>query len=203
MADVNASPIALSPSLGDYFRAPIQDALAKSDLPSSVAIESYLVQLLSDFAKPNAEAASPLRKPATFLLHEALHAPRPERFVRLQSLGDGLLYELGFFGQSLPSSDRGYLVHVGSSAYAGAASMLRIGDGSRGLDVLGELARCFGRFVEVLVWVSDWVLAQSARGEDGVVVLYERWRKTGSAVLREALRARGVTGLESPSRASG
>jgi hypothetical protein len=196
MNDATPSAIALSLSLDDYFRDPVRHALAGRDLHASTAVEGYLVQLLADFAKPSAEIASTLRQPATFLLHDALKSQGPERFVRLQRLGDGLLYELGFFGVSLDGSDRGYLVQIGSRAYAHAASMLRVGSDSAGPDVLGELGRLFGRFVDVLVWVSDWVLAQSATGEDGLVALYERWLKTRSSVLRETLRARGFSGLD-------
>jgi hypothetical protein len=196
MSDLSASPILLAPSLGEYFRNPVRDALAGREVDASPAAEGYLVHLLSDFAKP-VEAESPqAQAPATFRLHDALTATGSERFARLQRLGDSVLYELGFFGQRLQETDHHYLVHVGASAYQHAASMVAAGTPHDGLDLFRELSTRFSRFVDVLVWVSDWLLAQSARGERGLVVLFERWLRTRSTVLRDELAQRGLTGLD-------
>lgn len=185
--------IALTSSLGDYFRAPVSDALKGHDLGASPATESYLVQLLSDFAKPTGETSGVLNEPVAFLLRDAMEATGALRFRKLQSLGDGVLYGVGFFGRNVRGVDRAYFVRMGSTAYGHAAQMLRTGQGTvAGPDVLDELAREFERFVAVLAYVSDWVLAQSARGQEGIVRLYERWLKTGSSVLETELGQRGV-----------
>ncbi|HTJ82154.1 MAG TPA: hypothetical protein VL400_10550 [Polyangiaceae bacterium] len=185
--------IALTPSLGDYFRAPVGEAIRGRDVDASPATEVYLVQLLSDFAKPAGDTTSTLTEPVAFLLRDAMEAAGSERFRKLQALGDGLLYGVGFFGHGVRGVDRKYFLEIGATAYGHAAQMLRTGQGAvSGPDVLDELARKFARFVEVLAYVSDWVLAQSARGQKGLVDLYERWLATGSAVLSNELGQRGV-----------
>jgi hypothetical protein len=162
----------------------------------SAASETYLVQLLSDFANPSAETRSALDRPVAFLLHDAMAAAGAERFRRLQSLGDGVLYGLGFFGQAVEGADRRYYIHVGASAYGHAAQMLRAGQSrASGPDVLDELARKFDGFTAVIAMVADFVMAQSARGHQGMLKLYERWLKTGSAVLEKELGERGIMPL--------
>jgi len=196
MSDSTLS-IALTPSLGDYFREPVGEAIRGKDLEASSATETYLVQLLSDFAKPSGETTSPLSEPVTFLLRDAMEASGVDRFRKLQSLGDGVLYGVGFFGRGVRGVDREYLLQTGATAYGHAAQMLRTGQGAlAGPDILDELARKFARFVDVLAYVSDWVLAKSARGHKGVVELYERWLQTGSSVLTSELGQRGVLPLK-------
>jgi hypothetical protein len=191
--------IELTPSLGEYFREVVSEAIKGREVKASPASETYLVQLLSDFAKPTQETSSPLTEPITFLLRDAMNASGSERFRRLQTLGDGVLYGVGFFGVRLQDPDKRYLVHVGSTAYGHAAQMLRTNNGvAAGPDVLDELARKFGGFVEVLSYVSDWVMAQSARGEEGLVKLYERWLRTGSGVIERSLGEQGLVVQKNP-----
>lgn len=188
--------IALMPSLGEYFRGPVHSAIQRRDVDASAASETYLVQLLTEFANPAPETRSTFDRPVSFLLKEAMEATGAERFKRLQSLGDGVLYGLGFFGQSLHGSDRKYYVLVGESAYAHAARMLRARQGiTGGPDVLDELARKFEVFAAVIAWVADFLMAQSARGQEGLLKVYERWLKTGSSVLKEELGERGIMAL--------
>lgn len=196
----SASPnISLAASLGDYFRAPVTEAMRGKEVAASPATESYIVQLLSDFAKPTQESSSPLTQPVTFLLRDAMNATGQERFKRLQSLGDGVLYSMGFFSDTRSLVDRGYVAQVGASAYGHAARMLRTGQGQAGgPDVLQELATKFERFVDVLRYVSDWVAAKGARDEEDLIRLYERWQKTGSEVLKNELGQRGLLPLANP-----
>lgn len=196
----SASPnISLAASLGDYFRAPVTEAMRGKELAASAATESYIIQLLSDFAKPTQESSSPLSQPVTFLLRDAMNASGQERFKRLQSLGDGVLYSMGFFCDTTRKVDRGYVAQVGASAYGHAARMLRTGQGQAGgPDVLDELATKFERFVDVLRYVSDWVAAKGARDEEDLIRLYERWQKTGSEVLKNELGQRGLLPLGNP-----
>lgn len=188
--------IALTPSLGEYFRGPVHSAIQRREIEASAASETYLVQLLAEFANPAPETRSTFDRPVSFLLKEAMDASGAERFKRLQSLGDGVLYGLGFFGQGLHSSDRRYYVLVGESAYGHAAQMLRAGYGrTAGPDVLDELAKKFEVFAAVIAWVADFLMAQSARGHQGMLKLYERWLKTGSSVLQQELGERGIMAL--------
>lgn len=198
----HGSSIAISPSISEYFQGVVSDAIRARQIDATEAAASYLVGVLCDFAHPDEEAGSTLSRPLTFLLRDAMDAPGPERFRRLRSLGDGVLYAMGFFGEhiDLKGADRGYVVTVGSTAYDHAAAMLRIGArGLTGPDVLGELALKFERFVEVLADVADGTIARGARDERSVVKLYERWLRTGSARLAEELGTRGIV----PTRGSG
>jgi len=162
------------------------------------AAEFYLAGLLADYAKPDRLEAEALDRPLTLLLDEALHTAGRERFERLRSLGDGVLYTSGFFADHL--STRGvelrYVRALGARAYDSAAAMLRqsAGDGSGAPDVFRELADNFAMFAEVVSRVADVLQANSAHNSNRQVVrLYERWVKTGSAPLAVALAGRGLT----------
>lgn len=199
MTDSSSLTISLSSNLDDYFREPVTQAMRGRDVEASSATQSYLVQLLIDFAKPSEATTSALSQPVTFLLRDAMSSTGPERFKRLQSLGDGVLYGMGFFSRTSKGVDEDYVVQVGASAYGHAARMLRVGQGkAEGPDVLDELARKFTRFVEVLRYVADWVAAKAARDEASLVKLYERWQKTGSAVLKAELGQRGLLPVPNP-----
>jgi hypothetical protein len=195
---VSETSIAIAPSIGEYFHGPVTDSLRARDVDASPAAETYLVRLLEDFGCPSEEAGSTLKKPVTFLLQEALEATGTDRFRRLQGLGDGVLYGVGFFGGSMRGADKSYFVHVGARAYGQASQMLRGGGGGTGPDVLDELAKKFDGFVAVLADVSDWVMAQSARGHEGLVKVYERWLRTHSPVLSSELAGRGIVASRGP-----
>jgi len=199
MSESQSPQISLAVSLGDYFRAPVIEAIRGKEVTASPATESYIVQLLSDFAKPTQESSSPLSQSVTFLLRDAMNASGQERFKLLQSLGDGVLYSMGFFSDTLRRVDRSYVAQVGASAYGHAARMLRTGQGhAGGPDVLDELATKFECFVDVLRYVSDWVVAKGARDEEDLLRLYERWLKSGSEVLKNELGQRGLLPLANP-----
>jgi len=133
------------------------------------------------------------------LLVEAMQSVGKERFERLRTLGDGVLFVSGFFGDHLQTRgvELGYVSSVGARAYEGAASMLRRGASlptARGSapDLFGELADKFPMFVDLLNGMADALLARSVHGERGLIKLYERWLKTGSPLLADALAARGM-----------
>lgn len=194
----SAPTIALAASMADYFRQSVDDAVRAKGVDASAAAQCYLVQLLADFARPDQELGEAMAASPTLALHEAIHAPEgKEKFRRLRNLGDGVLYGLGFFGEHTESRgvDKGYVANVGSAAYDHAASMLRVsraGSTAGHPDVLVELSRKFDRFVGVLAHVADGAMAQSARGAEGVVKLYERWLRTGSSALATGLADRGL-----------
>jgi hypothetical protein len=194
--------ITVSPSMTRYFQEVVDEALRVRNVEATGAASSYLVGLLCAFAHPDEQAESTFSQPLTFLLRDALEATGAERFRRLRSLGDGVLYAAGFFGGhiELKGVDRGYVVGVGSTAYHQAAAMLRLNARiGQGPDVLSEMAEKFDRFVRVLNDVADGTLASSARDERSVLRLYERWLRTGSHRLADELGARGIV----PTRGSG
>jgi len=189
--------IALTSSLGSFFDEAVHDALKVRNVEATEAAKHYLVGLLSDFAHPDPLAEDTLGRPFTFLLDEALNAAGVERFHRLRTLGDGVLYVTGFFRDHI--ENRGvsvrYVVSVGTIAYENVSAMFRAREGE---DVFRELAQKLPRFVEVLTEVAERAQAQQARGEKGLVKLYERWLRTGSSRLAAELGARGIVPLKGP-----
>jgi hypothetical protein len=191
--------IELSADVGAFFRDVLQEAKKRQRFEATDAAETYLVALLADFARPDQLTGAAFDRPVTLLLVEALESVGKERFDRLRTLGDGVLFVTGFFGDHLQTRgvELDYVSSVGARAYEGAASMLRRAAAGaatpRGAsDLFGELAGNFAMFVDLLSAMADAVLARSAQGERGLLKLYERWLKTGSPLLGDALAVRGV-----------
>ncbi len=196
------SDIDLASNLESFFQTLVDDAVKTQHFEATEAAEFYLAGLLADYAKPERLDAETMQRPLTLLLDEALHSAGRERFERLRSLGDGVLYTSGFFADHL--STRGvelrYVRTLGARAYDGAASMLsQGGDGSGAPDVFRELADNFMMFAEVVSNVADVLQANAAHNSNRQVVrLYERWVRTGSAPLAVALAGRGLSPQRGP-----
>jgi hypothetical protein len=195
--------IAITRSVGGFFHEVVGEAVKTRQVDATDEAMSYLVALLSEFAHPGPVMGDAFDRPLAFLLDEALRTTGAERFQKLRTLGDGVLYITGFFGDHIENRgvDMGYVTNVGATAYRGAASMLRrpsadTAEGAKRTDeadnVFGELSTKFDRFVEVLTTVADSTLAQQARGERGILKLYERWLRSGSSTLARELGARGI-----------
>jgi hypothetical protein len=196
-----APGILLSGDIQKFFRGVVDDAIEAHGYETTEATETYVVALLADYAKPDPLTEETLNRPLTLLLDEALHATGHERFERLRSLGDGVLYVSGFFGDHL--AQRGvhatYVSALGARAYDSAAQMLRHGDTEGAPNIFAELAGNFTMFVELLRNVADAFQARAARSPSAVVRVYERWLRTGSAPLARELAARGMM----PTRGNG
>jgi hypothetical protein len=187
----------LAADLRGFFHDVLVDALAERRVEASESTAHYLVALLADFAHPDESAHEAMERPLPVLLQEAMAAAGRERFERLRSLGDNVLYTSGFFLDHLDA--RGvqltYVSALGARAYGSAASMLRRpGQSSEGApELFEELADKFSRFAEVLSTVAEGLFANSAITSDaGVLRTYERWLRSGSTQLASALATRGV-----------
>jgi hypothetical protein len=205
--------IALANSVGSFFHEAVGEAVRTRQVDATEQAMSYLVALLSDFAHPDPVRGDTFDRPLAFLLDEAFRTTGAERFQKLRALGDGVLYITGFFGDHIENRgvDLGYVTSVGATAYQGAATMLPRPatdgpdpkSGSKRSEaeenVFGELSRKFDSFVDVLTEVAETTLAQQARGERGLVKLYERWLRSGSVTLAKELGARGLV----PTRGTG
>jgi hypothetical protein len=187
-------------SVSDFFLDAVEDAIKSRRVEATPAATSYLVSLLADFAKPGALAEQTLERPLTFLLDEALHtADAGVRFDKLRALGDGILYSSGFFGDHFEARgiDQGYIIGLGATAYESAGAIIAApgaltrGDSQRDLDIFAELAQKFAAFVAVIADVADATIAQGIKSSQAVVKLYERWLRTRSDRLADALRSRG------------
>jgi hypothetical protein len=190
------SSIVAAGSVSDFFVDMVGDAMKARRVEASPAATHYIVGLLSDFAKPDARAEETLERPLTFLLDEALHTPNVgERFEKLRSLGDGILYSSGFFGDHFEARgvDHKYIIGLGATAYenAGALIVTPAARGESSLDVFGELAAKFAAFVAVLTDVADATVAQGIQSSKNLVKLYERWLRTRSDRLADALSSHG------------
>jgi hypothetical protein len=189
-----AGGIVAAGSVSEFFLEVVGDAIKARKVEATDGAQSYLVCLLSDYAKPDQRAEEPLARPLSFLLDEALHTVEPgARFDRLRALGDGVLYACGFFSEHFEARgvDHGYVMGIGTTAYGAASSMMRVKEEAKALDLFDELASKFGDFVDVLTDVADVTGAQNAASSQQVLKLYERWVKTGNDRLAQALGARG------------
>ncbi len=190
-------------SIGTYFHDAVEEAMKARRVEATEMATQYIVGLLSDFARPGGRAGDTLDRPLAFLLDEALHTVEPaERFERLRTLGDGVLYSSGFFGDHFQAKgvEQSYLIGIGSVAYGGASSMLRgpSEDAARRLDIYRELADKFKSFVDVLAEVADATIAIGAHGSKDLLKVYERWLKTGSERLAQALTSHGLVPMRGP-----
>lgn len=192
----------LNTDLSGFFAETVRGVALQHPSDPTDAVQEYLVGVLADYARPGSHQRDTLRRPLTFLLHEALQASGMERFERLQSLGDGVLYAAGFFRDHL--TQRGvaldYVNDLGAQAYDGLSGMLRRQSNEPlDTDIFRELSDNFRELSELLHAVGEALQASSAGpGATATLALYERWMKTGSQALGDALCARGVLPIKGP-----
>lgn len=186
--------IDLSASIADYFGGMVRDAIRERRVDASAAATEYLVSLLASYAAP--APAPSFERPLTLELEDAELAVGPDRFERLRSLGDRVLWALGFCGEHIEHRgvSRSYVEGIGSDAYSRAAAMIRA-RGPSGIDVLRELSSGFRSFAGVLADVAEGAFAKQARRDGGIVRLYERFLRTGSSRIGAELSALGVVPL--------
>ena len=189
--------IVATASVSDFFEEAVDDAMKARGVSASDGARSYVVALLADLAKPGSPVERTLDRPLTLLLDEALHTPeRGERFERLRTLGDGVLYSSGFFADHFEARgvDTSYLIGIGRTAYENAGSMIRTPgrptEESK-LDIFAELSAGFASFVEVIGEVANATIAGGVATSRGLLKLYERWLKTRNEKLGDALSSHG------------
>ena len=192
-----ATTIDLSSSLSHFFGQAVDEAIRAHGYEATHAAEHYVVALLADYARPNQLSGETLCRPLTLRLAEALESTGAERFARLRSLGDGVLYVSGFFGEHLEMRgvELGYVSSLGARAYETAGSLLRRSAAQRdggAPELFHELSQNFSMFVRLLGHVADSLFANSAHTPGGILKLYERWLRSGSHDLADALAARGL-----------
>lgn len=185
--------IVTSASVSDFFEEVVGGAMKAKGLKTSEGAKSYVVALLSELAKPGSPVERTLERPLTLLLDEALHTnERGEKFDKLRTLGDGVLYSSGFFADHFEARgvDTKYVMSIGRTAYETAGSLI-VQEKTTSIDIFHELANDFASFVAVLAEVANATLARGAATSRGIVKLYERWLKTRSETLADALSSHG------------
>jgi hypothetical protein len=189
-------------SVSDFFEEAVDDAMKSRGVSASEGATVYVVGLLADFAKPGSPVERTLEKSLTLLLDEALRTTElAERFEKLRTLGDGVLYSSGFFADHFEARgvDTKYLIGIGKTAYQNAGSLLVPSsssgsledEASKGPDIFKELATSFADFVDVIAEVANATLARGVATSRGILKLYERWLKTRNERLAEALTSHG------------
>ncbi|MDP9001005.1 MAG: hypothetical protein M3O46_12930 [Myxococcota bacterium] len=187
--------IVAAQSVSGFFGEAVEDAIRARRVDATNGATHYLVALLADYAHPDNRTGETLDRPLTLLLDEALRVAEPaERFERLRTLGDGVLYGCGFFGDHFEARgvDPKYLHGLGTRAYGAASSMLRRGPHESGPDLFAELAHNFGVFVGIVGDVADATITMGMESSRGLLRVYERWLRTGSERLATALTSHGV-----------
>jgi hypothetical protein len=193
------SSIVTSASVSDFFEEVVEGAMKARRVSASDATRSYVIALLADLAKPGSPVERTLERPLTLLLDEALHTEElGDRFEKLRTLGDGVLYSSGFFADHFEARgvDPKYVMGIGRTAYESAGSLLRTtakpaAEDESPTDIFGELARSFGEFVDVIAEVANTTVARGVASSRGLLKLYERWLRTRSDTLADALSSHG------------
>lgn len=191
--------LSVGKSLRGFFEDTVADVASRRGSVTNQAVQGYLVGLLIDFAKPESMMHDTLTRPLTLLLYEANSASGFERFERLRTLGDGVLYVAGFFRDHI--TGRGvqlsYVNALGAQAYGGASQMLKHpGGDTDDRDIFRELADNFQEFAELLFEIGEVFQVRGAQTTPRATVqLYERWLKTGSLAIQRALNERGIAPL--------
>jgi hypothetical protein len=192
---MTAPKVLSAQSIHEFFRELLALAIENQRARVQEATELYLANLLSGFLQTESllvreEDGTLQRKPLALLLRDALDEEGIARAQALRRLGDTSLFVSGMFSDSLSSSlvDVEYAIAMGSRAYDALGDVAeRHGRGARSL--WDELSEKFSQLVEVLNEVSERTLASS---NAGLLRIYEKWMKTGSARVAMLLAEHGV-----------
>jgi len=166
-----------------YFYEALEEALSRLHLKIESWTEFYLVELLTR------QITNPApQEPLVLQMEAALRTPSAhERFLRYRAMGDSALFLVGFCEEFLTrrGTTRRYVVSMGGHAYRSAASL-----SADGLSrVYVTLSDGFDDFVQVLDEVREMT---SARTQQDIVKLYEKWQRTGSSAAARRLQGTGV-----------
>jgi hypothetical protein len=193
---LDGTPIEFCGDLNQFFRDTVESVCQRRSYVATSAAEGYIAGILADHAyAPLAERAES-DMPLTLALAKALDAVGNERFERLRRLGDGVLYNAGFFAEYLDRRgiEQSYIEQLGARAYATAGRMLVV-DRADQNGVFDELANRFHMFVALIHDVAETLRVGAARSQRAIVELYEQWLRNGSESLAAALATRGLVPL--------
>lgn len=183
-------------NLAEFFRDSLRGAVAEQRFTLEEQTETYVVNLLTLFARAERlyESAPDIRRmrPLAEMLFEALGAATAtERDLALQRLGDVSLFVAGFLARGFARRlvDVDYHIAMGGRAYGTLARSLDRGRPRASARVFTELAAKFRQLVDSLGEISDAAYVYTQRD---ILRLYEIWLKTGSARARRLLQGLGV-----------
>jgi hypothetical protein len=182
-----------APSLPEYFRELVREALNHQRIRAPEEVEFYLVNLLNDCVKTEDLYGTPppgfREEPLALLFSRACQAETSLRIKLLKRLGDFSLYISGFFPSSLSRQlvDVGYYIQMGESAYGSLSQLLS--RHATFAELFTDLARRFVAYVDVLTEVSE---KSSCRTDADLLRLYELWLRTGSERAKKRLSQEGI-----------
>lgn len=194
--DVGSGGVVTVTNLAEFFRGTLRGVLADQHLAVEEQTESYVVNMLTLFARAErlherAADGAPA-KSLVEMFSDALQAATvAERDLALQRVGDVSLFMAGFFLRSFARRlvDVDYHVAMGGQAYGTLARSLERGRRRGPAQVFAELAAKFQPLVDALGQISDAAYVYTQRD---ILRLYEVWLKTGSVRARRLLRRLGV-----------
>jgi hypothetical protein len=171
-------------SLENFFHNELTTAMRRQKVMVTAGVMRHVAGVLVQYASRT--AASLLDHSVVVCLNEALESPASQRGARLQTVGDGVLYLTGMFGDHVAhvQGGVGFYVHAGSMAYAQAA---KVGHMS---EALSELSEKFPQVVDVLTEVA---VAQSLGSvTKSLVQLYDRCKNANSHAAATEMARRGT-----------
>jgi len=185
-------------SVHDFFRQILSIAIENQRASVQQATELYLANLLGGFVQTESllfrdDNGTLHQRPLALLLKDALDAEETTARARLlRRLGDTSLFVSGMFSECLNRSavDVDYYIEMGGRAYDALGEVAARRGAERSL--WDELSEKFSQLVEVLNEVAERTLLNS---DMGLVRLYEKWMKTGSARVGVMLREQGVPAI--------
>jgi hypothetical protein len=204
---MSATSLDLTMTPREFFHGKITEASRNLNVKLEEHVEFYLVNLLTSFIqKTNVSEADGdaeqdvLSTPLAFMLKRAIEAPVEKQPQLYRSLGDASLYVSGFFQDyfNRKTFDINYYMTMGASAYDQASSLTR---GQSRDDVFHEtmesLAKNFGQIVDVVAQASD---SSSMNQDSSLLILYDRWNRSGSQRIRMLLEDKGINPIHVPFR---
>ena len=184
---IDASPVEA------FFHDQVHDAISHQNVKVSIHTEYYLVRLLSDFSRFEAECSEKnLQTPLAILYLESLQSSRFKAARLLKQIGDLALYLSGFFSESLSrkSVDLDYYIAMGGNAYHRLHHLRNFSEQGRAFsETFFDLAKNFICYMDLLGEVSERL---RLRKDSDLLRLYERWTLTGSERLRRKLESFGI-----------
>jgi hypothetical protein len=174
-----------NPSLTEFFRELVQEAMSTHEVRSSEDTEFYLVKLLESFTHPERDW---FERPLAVDYLESFNSPVMARYSKLKRVADTSLFLTGMFMEALERSLVGcdYYMALGRMAYQHLAN--EEPPPARGKP-FAELSERFSDFVDVLSEIS---FNQLFRRQDQLVRVYTRWLYTGNRRDAQWLRRRGL-----------
>lgn len=180
-------------SLVEFFKDQVEGALTQQRVPAPEGTAYYVVRLLADAARSDAEgpAAALLdRRPLALRLAAALHGQCPETSRELRQIADAALLISGFFVHRRPPHGVTTAYYHTLGGYAYGALGQTVGQEPQVLSpIFQDLAERFAVYADVLGEVGQRAQMQTP---PGLLRALDDWTATGHRVTARLLVERGM-----------